>query len=66
MLTAGRQKGESTDAQLEAAKKEPVILAPQTQANWRAPHFVWQVRSELAQKLCPLDPNNCDKVAPGA
>ncbi|MEO5939943.1 MAG: transglycosylase domain-containing protein, partial [Candidatus Limnocylindrales bacterium] len=37
----------------EAAKAEPVILAPQLGVTWLAPHFVWQVRSELAGILCP-------------
>ncbi len=40
----------------ENAKSEPIILAPQdTQQalqQWLAPHFVWAVRDELAQKLC--------------
>ena len=65
VLTAVGEPGAVTDAQLEAAKKEPVILAPQFQANWRAPHFVWQVRKQLADILCPQDPSNCDKVDTG-
>ena len=65
VLTAVGQNGAVTDAQLEAAKKEPVILVPQVQANWRAPHFVWQVRQELAEKLCPQDPANCEQVDTG-
>jgi membrane peptidoglycan carboxypeptidase len=65
VLTAAGQVGAITDAQLEAAKKEPVILVPQAQASWRAPHFVWQVRKELGERLCPQDPGNCDKVDTG-
>ncbi len=37
----------------EAAKSEPVVLAPQLGTNWLAPHFVWQVRNDLATILCP-------------
>ena len=37
----------------EAAKSEPVILAPQLGSHWLAPHFVWQVRRDLAAILCP-------------
>ena len=40
----------------ENAKNEPIVLAPQDtpqqQQQWLAPHFVWAVRDELAQKLC--------------
>src|SRR3954469_411938 len=40
----------------ENAKTEPIYLAPQDtqqqQQQWLAPHFVWAVRDELAQKLC--------------
>ena len=40
----------------ENAKNEPIVLAPQNtpqqQQQWLAPHFVWAVRDELAQKLC--------------
>jgi membrane peptidoglycan carboxypeptidase len=40
----------------ERAKAEPIYLAPQQsqqqQQQWLAPHFVWAVRDELAQKLC--------------
>ncbi len=41
-----------TDADYEAAKQEPVILASQATDQWRAAHFVWQVREELARILC--------------
>jgi len=45
-------KGEYTDADYEAAKAEPVILASQAADKWLAPQFVWQVRDELGQILC--------------
>jgi membrane peptidoglycan carboxypeptidase len=51
----------------EAAKSEPVVLAPQLGVQWRAPHFVWQVRKELARILCPEreNPDDCDKIDTG-
>lgn len=45
-------KGEYTDADYEAAKAEPVILASQAADQWTAPQFVYQVRDELGQILC--------------
>ena len=45
-------KGEYTDADYEAAKAEPVILASQAADQWKAPQFVWQVRKELGSILC--------------
>ena len=35
------------------AKAEPVVLASQAGTPWKAPHFVWQVREQLARILCP-------------
>ena len=52
-------------AEYEAAKLEPVIIKPQVSASWRAPHFVWQVRKELAGILCPDSPDDCEKVDTG-
>ncbi len=46
--------GKYTDADYDAAQKEPVILAAQAAPRWRAPHFVWQVRRELVHD--PLRP----------
>ena len=37
----------------EAAKTEPVILAPQLGVQWKAPHFVWQVRNQLGDDPLP-------------
>ncbi len=45
-------KGQYTDADFEAAKAEPVILASQAAEQWKAPQFVYQVRDELGQILC--------------
>ncbi len=55
-----------TLAEYERAKKEPVILASQRATPWKAPHFVWQVRAELAEILCPGQPaDSCEKVDTG-
>ena len=45
-------RGTYTDADFEAAKAEPVILASQAADQWRAPQFVWQVRDELGRIIC--------------
>ncbi len=52
-----------TAADYEAAKAEPVVLASQATAAWRAPHFVWKVRDELGQLLC--GENQCEKIDTG-
>ena len=53
-----------TDADYEAAKAEPVVLASQAADRWLAPQFVWQVRNELGQILCG-DANECQKIDTG-
>jgi membrane peptidoglycan carboxypeptidase len=62
MLTAPGQPSAITDAQLDAAKAEPLVLAPQKTTNWRAPQFVLQVRNELGRDLCPQSPTRCDRI----
>ncbi len=57
-------RGQYTDADYEAAKAEPVVLASQATAQWRAPQFVWQARAELGQILCG-DANQCEKIDTG-
>ncbi|MFL5775736.1 MAG: transglycosylase domain-containing protein [Chloroflexota bacterium] len=53
-------------AEYAAAKAEPVVLAPQLGVEWKAPHFVWQVRNELAAILCPGEPvDSCEKIDTG-
>jgi membrane peptidoglycan carboxypeptidase len=54
-----------TDEQILAAKNEPVIVAPDSNSDWRAPHFVWQVRHELGTILCPDTPDNCELIDTG-
>ena len=51
-----------TLAEYEAAKTEPVELVPQVSAEWKAPHFVWQVRRDLGQMYCPDTPSDCPEV----
>jgi penicillin-binding protein 1A len=53
-----------TDADFEAAKTEPVVLAPQGSATWKAPQFVWQARAEVSQILCG-DATDCQKIDTG-
>ncbi len=58
--------GQFSDADFEAAKKEPVILTPPPSANWLAPHFVWQVRHQLGTILCGADQaDTCEAVDTG-
>ncbi len=61
VLTAGTH----TDAEFEAAKAEPVVLAPQVASRWRAAHFVWQAREELGQILCGTAADDCEQIDKG-
>ena len=54
-----------TIAEYDAAKAEPIILAPQAVKPWNAAHFVWQVRNELATILCGDETTTCEKVDVG-
>ena len=54
-----------TAAEYEAAKDEPVILAPQVAADWKAPHFVWQVRQAARRDALPGDPGRLPTVDTG-
>ena len=56
-------KGSYTAADYEAAKVEPVVLAPQGTDPWRAPHFSWKVHDELGKLLCDRD--DCERVNTG-
>ncbi|HET7028865.1 MAG TPA: transglycosylase domain-containing protein [Candidatus Limnocylindrales bacterium] len=50
----------------EAAKAEPLILAPPPGVQWLAPHFVWQVRTQLAGIVCPNKPiDECSEIDTG-
>ncbi|HLO35038.1 MAG TPA: penicillin-binding transpeptidase domain-containing protein, partial [Candidatus Deferrimicrobium sp.] len=58
--------GKHTVDEYEAAKHEPVELAPQLGVHWLAPHFVWQVRNQLAEILCPDVPvDQCNDIDTG-
>jgi membrane peptidoglycan carboxypeptidase len=52
-------------SEYDEAKDDPVVLREQVSAKWRAPHFVWQVRKDLAKIICPDTPNDCDEVDVG-
>ena len=54
-----------TTAEYEAAKDEVAVIKPQVPAAWRAAHFVWQVRDQLATILCPDTPADCPEVDTG-
>ena len=65
LLAAGRtpMSGDQySAADFEAAKDEKVVLASQTTPRWVAPHFVWAVRDELAEKLCGEGETSCDAL----
>ena len=53
---------EYSAAQFTVAKREDVVLGSQSTARWIAPHFVWAVRDELADKLCGVDVPSCDAL----
>ena len=59
-LTGGTYSTED----FEAAKAEELVLSPQGQPAWRAPHFVWFVREELRQRLCG-EAESCDVLDQG-
>jgi membrane peptidoglycan carboxypeptidase len=54
-----------TTADYDAAKAEPVELTPPASINWKAPHFVWQVREALSAIVCPDTPSDCPRVDTG-
>jgi membrane peptidoglycan carboxypeptidase len=59
-------KNQHTLADYEAAMKEPVILSSQVLPQWKAAHFVWQVREQLGALLCGVESKNaCEQVDTG-
>ncbi len=46
------------------AMAEPLIVVPQSQPAWKAPHFIWYVREEMRELLCP-ESEACDKTSRG-
>ena len=65
VLTAAGTPAEVTDTQITAAKDEPAVLASQQPPNWKAPHFVWQVRDDLTKILCGDTAVTCDLLDRG-
>src|SRR6478736_4897560 len=65
LLAAGRtpMSGDQySAAELTAAKNEDVMLGSQATPNWIAPHFVWAVRDELADKVCGPGTPTCKEL----
>ena len=65
LLASGRTPmsgDEYSSSQFTVAKQEDVVLGSQSTARWIAPHFVWAVRDELADKLCGVDVPSCDEL----
>ena len=59
-------RGKYTHDDYEKAKTQPIVLAEQIATRWRAPHFVWQVREQLAAILCPGEnADECEAVDTG-
>ncbi|MBI2781763.1 MAG: transglycosylase domain-containing protein [Chloroflexi bacterium] len=55
-----------TAAEYDAAMEEPLILTPIAQPLWKAPQFVWQIRSQLGALLCgEANADTCQKVDTG-
>jgi penicillin-binding protein 1A len=63
--TVAKKRSKHTPDEYDKAMTEPVVLHPPVSANWKAPQFVWQVRRELAQILCPDTLDDCQKVDVG-
>jgi membrane peptidoglycan carboxypeptidase len=56
---------EFTARDFQRATTEAVVLANQRTVRWKAPHFVWAVRDELAEKLCGPDTPTCPELEQG-
>ena len=50
---------------LPRPRREPVVLARPGRPRWKAPHFVWAVRDELARAACGEDATTCDELERG-
>ncbi len=62
VLTAGKH----TAAEFDAARAEEIVLSPVEAPPWKAPQFVWLVRSQLGAILCGADSaDNCQAVDTG-
>jgi membrane peptidoglycan carboxypeptidase len=47
------------------AQKEPVVLYDRGLPPWKAPHFVWFVREQLADALCGPEAETCTQLEQG-
>jgi peptidoglycan glycosyltransferase len=68
LLANGRtilSKDQYSPAELRAAEDQPLTVAPQSIPLWKAPHFVWAVLKELADKICGPGVPTCDQLAAG-
>jgi peptidoglycan glycosyltransferase len=55
-----------TTAEYDAAKDEPLVIQSPKVTPWKAPHFVWQVRQQLAEILCGSpDDDACEAIDSG-
>jgi membrane peptidoglycan carboxypeptidase len=54
-----------TRADFEAAIASPVVLAPRSTPDWKAPQFVWQVRQQLTDELCGPGVSTCTALERG-
>jgi len=52
-------------ADFDAARAEPVVLAPRVVPIWKAPHFVWAVREQLTDLLCDPGAATCPVLERG-
>ncbi len=59
----GRRSTRAAD--FTAAKDEEVVLASQATPRWIAPHFVWAVRDELADRAVRRGRRRCDALDRG-
>jgi membrane peptidoglycan carboxypeptidase len=68
LLAEGRtplSANQYTAADFAAAKQDAVVIAPQEETRWTAPHFVWAVRDELTRALCGEGTQTCGPIEQG-
>jgi penicillin-binding protein 1A len=62
VLSAGKHSA----AEYDAAKNEELVLTPEAAAPWKAPQFVWQIRTQLGSLLCGEEnADTCEAVDTG-
>jgi membrane peptidoglycan carboxypeptidase len=52
-------------AEFRAARNEDVVVNRQQATRWIAPHFVWAVRDELAERVCGAEIASCPELERG-